>query len=166
MEIDDELVAERELKEKCFHVWNALRKKAVFIRTFGALPRFAVPTPEYDRRWMESWVDDADVNDVRQRMLKYCPRRFWLQLNGDPKGECYWVSATRRFCAFATGSGCLTASLLTHSAQTLAGAWRGACEGANRSCTGSEMASGATAITLTRRVRFCGCGSGWPDVES
>ena len=89
MEIDDELVAERELKEKCFHVWNALRKKAVFIRTFGALPRFAVPTPEYDRRCMESWVDDADVNDVRQRMLKYCPRRFWLQLNGDPKGECY-----------------------------------------------------------------------------
>ena len=50
MEIDDELVAERELKEKCFHVWNALGKKAVFIRTFGALPRFAVPTHEYDRR--------------------------------------------------------------------------------------------------------------------
>ena len=72
MEIDDELVAERELKQKCFHVWNTLRKKAVFIRTFGALPRFAVPTPEYDRRCMEftlPWTHRAPLPARRATTL-------------------------------------------------------------------------------------------------
>jgi hypothetical protein len=89
MEIDGELVVARELLKKCFQVWASHWKSAAFVRSFYALPRFPAPTPDFDRRCLESWVSDADVNDVRQRMLKNCPRRSWLQLNGDPKGECY-----------------------------------------------------------------------------
>lgn len=61
-------------------------KKEAWLLTWYARERFEVPLRLLRP---ETSLVDIDVNDLRQRIIKYCPRRMWLQWNGDVAGECY-----------------------------------------------------------------------------
>jgi hypothetical protein len=73
------------LKDVVAEVEKAAKKEA-WLSAWFARERFEVPL-RFSHQELPSV--DVDVNDLRQRIIKYCPRRMWLQWNGDAEGECY-----------------------------------------------------------------------------